>query len=72
MIFIPMVAEIRRRLLFMVVPDWSTGSKKVVKYKPKDFRLLWKELKSFKTFLKKTWMMNWEMQAQGAPAFQTR
>jgi len=36
--------EIRRRLLFMVVPDWSTGSRKTVKYKPKDFRLLWKDL----------------------------
>jgi len=36
--------EIRKRLLFMVLPEWSTGSIKVLKYKPKDFRLLWKDL----------------------------
>jgi hypothetical protein len=36
--------EIRKRLLFMILPDWSTGSEKPVKYRPKDFQLLWKNI----------------------------
>lgn len=36
--------ETRKRLLFMVIPEWSSGSKKPVKYKPKDFRLIIKDL----------------------------
>lgn len=37
--------EVRRRLLFMVIPEWSSGSEKPVKYRPKDFRLLREDIR---------------------------
>jgi len=36
--------EIRRRLLFMVIPERSLGILKSIKYKPSEFRLLWKDV----------------------------
>ncbi len=36
--------EIRRRLLFMVIPEWSSGSMKTVKYNPKTFRPVKKDI----------------------------
>lgn len=37
--------ETRRRLLFMVIPEWSTGVKKPVKNKPGNFQLIYKDLR---------------------------
>ncbi|HEC42571.1 MAG TPA: hypothetical protein ENI20_07055 [Bacteroides sp.] len=36
--------ELRKRLLFMIIPDWSTGSEKSVKYRPGDFHPLWQNI----------------------------
>jgi hypothetical protein len=38
-------AETRRRLLFMVIPEWSSGIKKPVKNKPANFRPIYKDLR---------------------------
>jgi hypothetical protein len=38
-------SELRRRLLFMVIPEWSSGNLKQVKYKPGDFRLVRKDVR---------------------------
>jgi hypothetical protein len=38
-------SELRRRLLFMVIPEWSSGSMKPVKYRPGDFRLVRKDIR---------------------------
>lgn len=36
--------ELRKRLLFMVIPERSTGSEKPIKYKPGEFKLLWNNI----------------------------
>lgn len=33
-------SELRRRLLFMVIPEWSSGRKEAIKYKSRNFSLL--------------------------------
>lgn len=37
--------ETRRRLLFMVIPEWSGGSKKKIRYRPGNFRLIARDLR---------------------------
>ncbi len=36
--------EVRRRLLFMVLPEWTSGNKKPVKYKSSNFHLIKKNI----------------------------
>ena len=37
--------EVRRRLLFMVLPEWSSGEKKRVKFRARDFQLAKKDIR---------------------------
>lgn len=37
--------ELHKRLLFMVIPEWSSGKRKPVKYRPGDFRLVRKDIR---------------------------
>jgi len=47
--------QVRRRLLYMVLPDWSSGEKKKLKFKKVDFRLLRRNIRYETQFYNKSY-----------------